>query len=137
LPKNDLSTLPSIRAWNDVDLDTFQNEIVPAGQPALLKGHVSDWPIVAKGLDSPQALCDYIGNFGRDVNVHAFFAKPDIKGRYFYSDDMRGFNFERKELPLGDLLDQLLEHIDDEEPPCISAGGIELKDKLAALLHDN
>ena len=36
--------------WHKVDQHTFETEIVPAGRPAVLKGVVDDWPLVAATL---------------------------------------------------------------------------------------
>ncbi len=137
MPNIDSSSLPGIRVWSDVDAESFHADIAPLGQPAVLKGLVSHWPVVAKGGESPQALSEYISGFGSDVSVKALFAKPEIRGRFFYNEDMRGFNFERRDLPLGKLLDTLLAHLDDEEPPCITASSIPMENQLASLLDEN
>ncbi len=137
MPDIDPPSLPEVRVWHDVDAELFHADIKPLGQPAVLKGLVSHWPIVAKGSESPQALSEYISGFGSDVDVHALFAIPEIKGRYFYSEDMRGFNFERRELPLAELLDNLLAHLDDEEPPGITASFIPLRNHLESLIDEN
>ena len=121
----------------DVTRDVFHNEILPRHEPVILKGLVADWPLVAKARESVDTLCDYIGGFGRDTAVNAFFAAPETRGRFFYSDDLRGFNFERRDLSLGELLDTLRRHIDDPQPPSVYAGAITLKDRLAGILDDS
>ncbi len=131
------SALDPVRVWNGVDARTFEQEIVPLGQPAVLRKLVTHWPAVEKARRSPCELAGYIAGFGRQQRVKAFFGGPEIAGRYFYSDDLKGFNFERRELALGELLDKLLEHLDDDRPPCIYAGAIPLRDELKGLAEDH
>jgi hypothetical protein len=83
------------REWRNVDLATFRNEIVPAYRPAVLKGLVRDWPGVRACSRSPEAICDYVMRFDRGRETQAFIGEAEIKGRYFYRDDMKGVNFER------------------------------------------
>ena len=137
LQETDWSALAPIRAWEKVDAGTFHTEIVPLGQPAVLRGQVAHWPAVAKAGQSAAALASYIGGFGRQQRVKAFFGKPEINGRFFYSDDLTGFNFERRELALGQLLEKLLRHLEDEKPPCMYAGAIPLTGDLAEILGEN
>lgn len=133
----DLSTLPGLRVWNDVDVNKFRDEIMPLGEPAVLKGLVSDWPIVAKGMESPESLAGYIRQMGPDERVLSFYADENIKGRYFYSDDLKGFNFDRREVGLGELIDKLMSDLNNERAPCIHAGGIALNGRLSKLIDEN
>ena len=102
--------LPQVREWHNVDSGTFQNEIVPLNQPAVLKGVARDWPAVRAGLRSPRALCDYIRRFDRGRPVETLFGAPAIRGRFFYSDDLTSRNFERQPGNISDLLELLLTH---------------------------
>ena len=126
-----------IRTWENVDADSFHANILPLKQPAILKGLVADWPAVAAARKSPRALAGYLASFGAEHSLQAFFGEPEIKGRFFYSDDFRGFNFERRELRMGELLDTLLELTDATDPPSIYAGAVPLRDELAAILAQN
>lgn len=98
--------LPKIREWRNVDLATFRNEIVPAYRPAVLKGLVADWKLVREAK-TPQAIVDYFRRFDTSRVAQAFIGKPENKGRYFYADDMRGVNFERRDEPFSETLARL------------------------------
>lgn len=126
-----------IREWQDVDKQIFDEKILSEGRPAVLRGFADAWPIVAKATDSRRALVDYISSFGIDTPVKAFFANKDVGGRFFYNDELTGFNFERRELSLGDLLNTLLDRADDENADAIYAGAIPLTDSLAQLIAAN
>jgi hypothetical protein len=98
---------------------------------------VANWPAVQCASDSTQAVCNYLREFAPSHPVQAFFGDPEIQGRFFYSDDFRGFNFKRSELSLGDLLERLLQLVDVADPPSIYAGAVPLKGELAAVCAEN
>jgi len=127
----------SVRAFEHVDAQRFRAEVVQSAEPALLPGLVAGWPVVAKAAESSAALADYLSAFGPQHPVKYFQGEPRIRGRFFYSDDLRGFNFERRETTLAELLRRLLDCVTDEDPPSIYAGAIPLRDDLAALLAAN
>jgi hypothetical protein len=137
MPKTDLTALAPIRSWENVDVDTFHSEILPRKEPAILKRLVTDWPAVKKARKSSRALVDYLAGFGSGHAVNAFFGDPDIKGRFFYDDKFQGFNFERRELALGELLSTLLQHIENPDPPSVYAGAIPLKNELSPIGEQN
>jgi len=133
----DFAALAPIRSWENVDVDMFRAEIQPLKKPAILKGLVADWPVVEKARESSQALVDYLGGFASGHAVKAFFGAPDINGRFFYGYNFQGFNFERRELALEQLLSTLMRHMDDPEPPSIYAGAIPLRNELARIGEQN
>lgn len=75
------------------------DDIIKAAQPVLLRGLIRHWPAVhAADLQA------YLGRFAVSKPTEAFFGKPEIGGKYFYKDDLSGFNFERRALSLSDAL---------------------------------
>ncbi len=83
----------------NVDGNIFENENL-ANQPVLLKGFVSHWLAVQAALTSDKSICEYLRRFDNDQLVKFLYGPPDIKGRFFYRDDMKGFNFEVMKCPL-------------------------------------
>ena len=126
-----------IRIIEQVSPDQFREEIEPSQEPAVLKQLVADWPLVVRARQSDESALDYVGGFGRQTPVKAFVGDPAIDGRFFYSDDLRGFNFERRELTLGSLIDQLLANRVEPAADSIYAGAIPLRDKLGNLRTQN
>src|SRR6187402_2528086 len=90
-----------------VDLKAFREEIMPAGEPVVLRGLVNDWPAVRAGRESPRSLADYLRSFDRGKPVAVLEGPPSIHGHFFYRDDMRGLNFERRPATIGATLDRL------------------------------
>ena len=60
LPSHDLAKVPERR---DVDARVFQEEILPANRPVVLRGLVRDWPVVQHGQVSAQGACEYLMRF--------------------------------------------------------------------------
>lgn len=116
------TSLARTREWRDVDLETFRGEIVPRDRPAILKGLVRHWPIVRASAESPQALLDYVRarDLGRPVRI--LVGRPEIKGVYFYRDDMAGLNFEYAYQPFHATLASILGYVNHPDPPAIYTG---------------
>jgi hypothetical protein len=74
--------VPRVRQWHGVDRETFLDEIVPAGQPAVLRGLVAHWPAVRAANESREALSHYLmPGFGLREPVSARAAgtrRPDV-----------------------------------------------------------
>ncbi len=123
----DIAPLPERGA---IDAETFACEIVPAGRPVVLRGQVADWPAVAASA-SPRETAAYIAGFASDRPVEVMIGPPEIAGRFFYRDDMRGFNFTREKVPVPALLAKLIELAETDQPaPALYAGAAAAADHL-------
>ena len=120
----------SVPEWHNVDPQTFWERIFPTHQPAILRGVVRSWPAVAQGLESPQALARYLLGMEQGAPAALLTAAPSIEGRFFYREDMRGTNFERRVAPLSVGLQALLTHLDNPQPPAIYVESAPLPDCL-------
>jgi hypothetical protein len=127
----------SVWEWRDVDVATFQNDIRPRNEPAVLRGLVRDWPLVAAGHRSPHALAAYMKRFGAGAGVKTLIGTPSIGGRFFYTDDLTGLNFERRDEALGASLDRLLAHLDDAKPPALAIQAAPVPMLLPGLEREN
>lgn len=106
-----MSALPDpkpIREFEQVDRRRFLEEIRPLGKPAVLRGLGANWPAVQAGRNSPEAFIDYLRGFTRERAVTVIVGAPEIEGRFFYRDDLKGFNFMRGSAPIAAFLDRLL-----------------------------
>nr|WP_229481744.1 cupin-like domain-containing protein [Massilia sp. JS1662] len=91
--------------------------ILTATEPLVLRGLVASWPLVKASLRSQREGIAYLRRFYQGEVVRALIGPPEIAGRYFYNDDISGFNFDAVNARLDAILDQVLEHLDD---PCAS-----------------
>jgi hypothetical protein len=116
----DLQKLPETER---IDLRAFREEVVPAYRPLVLRGLVADWPTVqAAGSDG--GAWSLLSRFDRGRDAEAFLAPPETRGRYFYRDDMRGFNFERRVGPFGEIVRDILALADRADAPAIYIGSV-------------
>lgn len=115
-----------------VDAETFAREIAPSYAPVVLRGQVADWPAVAAGRRGERALADYVAGFAGGKPLEVLLGPPEIAGRFFYRDDMRGFNFTRQQVPLAALMGQLLQLAEERtaNPPAIYANAAAAPDHL-------
>lgn len=120
-----------------MDRAVFEAEILPANRPAVLRGLLRDWPAVQAGRQSPARAADYFRRFDTGATVNAMVGPPEIKGRFFYSDDYEGFNFESRAVPIGSALDSLLALIEDSKPPAIALQALHVPDVLPSFQADN
>jgi hypothetical protein len=102
-----------------VDLKTFREEIVPANEPVVLKDLVKDWPAVRAGQSSARALADYLKAFDQGKPVAVLEGPPSIRGQFFYRDDMRGLNFERRPATISATIERLLAQAEDPNPSAL------------------
>ena len=124
---------PPIPEFENVDRDMFENTIVPAGRPAVLRNLVADWPMVSMGT---KALSDHLRAAANNEPTIVWNGGADIKGRFSYSEDLKGFNHVQENIPLSALLDRMAAHHDDADPPSFYAGGVLLEKHLPRLLAE-
>jgi Cupin-like domain len=105
-----------------VTRQVFEDEILPAGQPVVLKGLVGGWPVVNAAQKSNAELGRYLKEHSSGTPIETFVGRPEMKGRYFYNDEMDGFNFEKLKTTFSHIIDQLLATEDDPPPVMIYAG---------------
>lgn len=87
----------------DIDLDA----LVRDQQPTVFRGLARDWPLVQRGLASPQAAMAYIEGFYAGEPVVGFRGRPEIQGRFAYEADAATLNFEARRVRLDDILAEL------------------------------
>jgi len=102
----------------------FVEQVRPACRPLVIRGAVSDWPLIEAGRESARAAADYIEALDTGEPVDVMVAPPVENGRFFYRDDMRGFNFRRERTALSRLVRLLLELEGQDAPVAIYAGAV-------------
>jgi hypothetical protein len=126
-----------MREYQQVDRETFEREIAPLGQPAVLRGLVRSWPAVEAASRSPDEIVDYLCRFDRGAPVEAFIAPPEVGGRFFYRDDMRGFNFDRRQGRFGDVLRHIRAIADRSDAPSVYIGAAPTPEVLPGFAEAN
>lgn len=91
----------------DVTPERLIAEIVPAGRPVVLKGMVSDWPVVQAARRSPAEAASHLRAFDSRRPVRLIVGAPAIGGRFFYDETLSGLNFTSEPSTVSALLDRL------------------------------
>jgi hypothetical protein len=130
-------TINTISECSNICRDVFENEIIPAGKPVLLKQLVRDWPATIAAQKSNQDLAVYLKELDNGQNVNVMFGRPEMEGRYFYDDSFRGFNFENGKARFVDVIDQLLSIADTPNPMAIYAGSAQANDLVPEFASQN
>jgi hypothetical protein len=120
-----------------IDPDQFTREIASQNRPVVLRGLASSWPAVREGMRSAHAMRDYLRRFDAGRPVRAMVADASVQGRFFYRDDMRGLNFERREQTLTEVLDHLLRGVETERPPATFIESTPVASHLPGFAQEN
>ncbi len=127
----------TVKEVRDVRPDAVPADILTSKEPLLLRGLVADWPIVRAGRASSKAAADYLLGFYADVPVGVGLGPPEIAGRFFYNDDMSGFNFDRDMTKLDKVLADILEYENTGESPSCYVGSTNIDTCLPGFRAEN
>jgi hypothetical protein len=119
---------------HDVDRQRFEQDIVFAAKPTVLRGLCADWPAVRAARGGDEALAAFLREVSADEPFEAWFGEPEIGGRFGYNADFTGFNHDRRLATVNQLLDLLLRQRGHAKPFSMYAGGIPIRKHLPKLL---
>lgn len=105
--------------------------------PVKLNNYVEHWPAVEHSRNSDRSLCGHLLQFYTGEPMGFFFADPSARGRFFYNEDLTGFNFEKVAADLGLFLKKLLESTELKAPPGMYIGGTHLQHYLPGFCAQN
>ena len=74
-----------------------------------MRGLVERWPAVHAATRGPADLRDYLARFDNGGRAEAFVGEPRIAGKYYYGEDLKGFNFERRHMRFSDAVSAMVE----------------------------
>jgi hypothetical protein len=111
-----------IREISGVDPAALPDSLLNSTEPVVVRGLVSSWPLVQAAKRSPADLSAYLLRHYSGMKVTVLFAAPQVGGRFFYNDDLTGFNFRRAKTTLDSVLKDLERASQDSRPPAIYVG---------------
>jgi hypothetical protein len=133
-----MSGAPREIAGRDIaNAESFLRDIAEPCQPMVMRGLVSDWPVVSAGARSTAAFKDYVAQFDRGGQTEAFFGEPRIAGKYYYSDDLKGFNFERRRMRFADVIETIVSTAGVADSPTVYLGSVPVDDLLPGFSAQN
>jgi hypothetical protein len=131
------ATAKRMREIDGVGPHQLTDTILQATEPLVLRGLAASWPMVRAALDSAPAADAYLRRFYRDATVTAMLGAPDIDGRFFYNEDLSGFNFYPMRVRLDAILGELRDHFKDDRPPAIYVGSTTVDTCLPGFRTEN
>ena len=133
----DTTALPRTRQWRNVDLKTLREEIIARDRPAVIKGLVKDWPMARAAAQSPQALLEYVRERDLSRPVRVLVGPPEIKGLYFFRDDMSGLNFDYAHRPFHLALANIVGLLNQPNPPAMYTGATPVEENFPQIGTEN
>lgn len=118
---------------------SLDEAVLGSDRPMVIRGLAAHWPAVQAARASDEAGMAYLARFEtpKAPPVVATVGPPEIKGRFFYNDDVSGFNFRQEKVPLGVVLKTLLKYASDDAPPAIYVGSTTLDTWLPGFRGEN
>jgi len=110
-------------------------ELLDAGQPAIIRGLVRDWPLARQ--TSPEQAAAYLKSFYQGRPVVAFIARPELGGRFGYTLDATQLDFKSDRGSLEHYLELMLAHLDDADAPSWYIGSTDVDQFLPGFRAEN
>ena len=112
-----------IRELEGVGPHALTDDILTSTEPLILRGLVEHWGLVRAGLESPAHADAYLRrHYRQGAPVVAMLGAPEINGRFFYNEDLSGFNFFTAKAMLEQVLAEMEGHRANPQPPAIYVG---------------
>lgn len=105
----------------------FLEQVISKDEPIILKNLCSDWAMLNATAESDQAVVSLLKSFYNGRPAGASFGSPEIEGRFFYTEDVTKLNFEKRQVDIGETLDQILQQLHQEKPSSIYLGSTSIE----------
>lgn len=101
--------------------------------PTIFRGQTADWEVVRAARQSPQAALAYLSACASSVPAEVWVGPAESKGRFFYTEDLSGLNFERRLAALPEIIAALGKAVAGRSSQSIFAGAVNLARHVPAL----
>jgi hypothetical protein len=119
------------------DPQKFLREVVEPCRPVVMRGLVRAWPAVHAGTRSPRDFQQYLARFDGGQRTEAFIGDASIAGRFYYRDDLRGFNFERRPMSFKDAVELIVTTHAEPGAPTVYMGSVPINGYLPGFEAQN
>ncbi|QIL90236.1 cupin-like domain-containing protein [Microbulbifer sp. SH-1] len=116
-PFIETANLPTTLELSGVTPDDVLQTVANFSRPVILRDFCTHFPAVQAGKKSPEVMSEYLLKQYSGNPVIGCYGGADTGGRIFYNEDMSGFNFDSRRVPLGDLLEDILSSTGAAELP--------------------
>jgi hypothetical protein len=87
--------------------DDFERVVTGGREPAVLRRAVPDWQLVRAAGEGEDTVTAYLRERDTGLAVYTVVGQPQINGRFGFSDDFAGLNFQARQTPLAGVLPHL------------------------------
>ncbi|WP_417231950.1 cupin-like domain-containing protein [Brevundimonas sp.] len=122
---------------NPVEERIAPAEFIPGDLPVVFRGLVRHWPAVTHAERGPDAIADYLTMLDRGKDAEVMIGPPEIGGRFFYDDALRGVNFTKGRATVSGLIQQLRAAAINPGAAALYMGAAPMADSLPAFTADN
>jgi hypothetical protein len=126
-----------IPAHELVDYESFVRRVAEPCHPAVIRGLVSDWPVVRSAAPSPARFRDYVSQFDSGRLAEVFVGEAPIAGKFYYDEHLTGFNFDRQRMNFGEALDRIVESAGRGGGRSMYLGSVSVADYLPGFSAQN
>jgi hypothetical protein len=127
----------AIREVSGLGPGDLGDELLTATQPLILRGLAGGWPMVQASLRSDQAGDAYLRGHYQNATVGAMLGGPESAGRFFYNDDLSGFNFYPVHTKLTAVLDEIHGKRELNPAPTVYVGSTTVETCLPGFREQN
>ncbi|WP_114521739.1 cupin-like domain-containing protein [Altererythrobacter sp. ZODW24] len=106
-------------------------------KPLVIRGLASAWPLVEAAKHGASEAVEYIAGLDSGAPTEVMMAAPDQGGRFFYRDDMNGFNFKRDKATLSQVGREIVRLSATDDAPALYAGATDTAQHLPGFDNDN
>jgi hypothetical protein len=115
----------------------FLRQVAEPCLPVVMRGLVSGWPAVHAATRSAEEFEGYLARFDNGSQTEAFIGDPKIAGKYYYAEDFKGFNFERRRMRFADALTAMIATHDRSGAQTMYVGSVPVNDYLPGFAAQN
>jgi hypothetical protein len=124
----------------EIDHATFE-DLTPlrltSPVPIVFRDLVQHWPLVGEAKQSASQAADYLRRWSNGNLVQAFEAPAGVHGRFFYNEQLDGFNFGPKNSTLDKVLDEIFAAQDSSDSPSVYLGSTSVNHILPGFREHN
>ena len=128
-------------AVQEISADNFNNprrrdKLLTANKPFVVRGLISEWPLVQAGLTSAAAARSYLLELSQERKFVVSYGPPENLGAVSYKPDM-SVNFVEKTAPLSDIFADIERNENEPDQPLIYMTSIDINAFFNGFLDQN
>ena len=112
-------------------------DLLSSCRPFVVRGLCDSWPSVREARRSSEALAAYLSGFDTGYEAQGFVGPPEAGGRYFYLDDLDGFNFRREMMSLSTVLERIRVCGEEGSRGSVYMGSVPVARHIPGFARDN